>query len=65
MDFTSGQTEKPLISPDEFWRAMQGSIGRNVIYNLCKEGRIKNVKIGKKFLIPRSELTDFPQREAQ
>ena len=56
---------KPLLSPDEFLQAMQGTIGRNSVYGLIQAKRIKHIRLGRKILIPRSELTDFPLRELE
>ena len=61
---TSAST-KPLLSPDEFLKEMQGTIGRNSVYGLIQANRIKHVRLGRKILIPRSELTDFLVREVQ
>jgi excisionase family DNA binding protein len=43
---------------------MQGVIGLNTIYDLVRSGRIKSVRVTRKILIPRQELLDFPEREA-
>ena len=59
-----GVATKPFFSPAEFSSEMHGYIGKNSLYGLLHSGRIKSVRIGRKFLIPRSELTDFPAREA-
>ncbi len=56
---------KPLLTPEEFIKAMQGTIGRNSVYGLVQAGRIKHVRLGRKILIPRSELTDFLVRELE
>ncbi len=57
-------TARPFMSTAEFLAEMDGKIGKNSFYGLLHSGRIKSVRIGRKFLIPRSELTDFPAREA-
>lgn len=56
---------KPLLSPDEFLEAMQNTIGRNSVYGLIQANRIKHLRLGRKILIPRSELTDFLIRELE
>lgn len=56
---------KPLLTPDEFFEGLQKAIGRNSVYSLIQAGRIKHIHVGRKILIPRSELTDFPAREAE
>lgn len=57
------EVEKPLLSPEEFGESLHGVIGRNSLYGLLGAGRIKHIRVGRKILIPRSELTDFPARE--
>lgn len=59
------ESAKPLLTPDEFWEGLQKSIGRNSLYGLIQVGRIKHIRVGRKILIPRSELTDFPVRESE
>jgi excisionase family DNA binding protein len=55
---------KPFLSPAEFFAEMKGTIGKNSLYGFVHSGRIKSIRVGRKILIPRSELTDFPAREA-
>lgn len=56
---------KPLLTPDEFQRlALDGAIGRNSIYALIRSNRIKHIRVGRKILIPRSEVVEFARREA-
>ena len=56
---------KPLLTPEEFRQiGLGGAVGRNSIYELIRANRIRHVKIGRKILIPRSEVHDFPAREA-
>ncbi len=59
------ENTKPLLTPDEFWEGMQKVIGRNSLYGLIQANRIKHIRVGRKILIPRSELTDFALREAE
>jgi excisionase family DNA binding protein len=55
---------KPLMTPEEFRvLGLGGAIGRNAIYELLRSKRIKSIKIGRKILIPYSEVHDFPTRE--
>ena len=61
----TGENTKPLLTPDEFWEEMQKVIGRNSLYGLIQANRIKHIRVGRKILIPRSELTDFALREAE
>ena len=56
------------LSPDQFWRASQEQgipVGRTSIYEGLKAGRIKSVRIGRKYLIPRTEVTGWLEREAE
>lgn len=55
---------KPLLTPDEFRHALGGAIGRRNIYELIRAGRIRHVRLGRKLLIPRSEIEAFVEREA-
>lgn len=57
-------TAKLLLTPDEFRECLGGAIGRNSIYELLRADRIKHLKIGRKLLIPYSEVENFPMREA-
>ena len=59
-----GVTLKPFLSIPEFYRQLGGTVGTNSLYGLVRSGRIKSIKVGRKILIPRSELIDFPAREA-
>jgi excisionase family DNA binding protein len=34
-------------------------LGRNAIYELLQEQRIKSVRVGQKFIIPKTALRDF------
>ena len=54
---------KPLLTVDEFLAQMQGAIGRNSVYDLLRANRIKHLKVGRKILIPSSEVTGFIERE--
>ena len=37
------------------------SIGRNSVYNLLKENRIKHIRVGNKIIIPKQCVIDFLQ----
>jgi len=53
-----------FYSPQEFYLKHDRRIGRDTIYRLLAEGRIRSVRPGKrKILIPASELHDWPARE--
>ena len=34
-------------------------IGRNAAYSLLKEGKIKTIKVGKKYIIPKQSVINF------
>jgi excisionase family DNA binding protein len=55
---------KPAISPEEFREATGGAIGLHSIYRGLENGDIRSLRIGRKYLIPRSEVTAFFEREA-
>lgn len=57
------QRPKPFYTPAEFYTALGGSIGRSAIYELVRANRIRHVRLGRKILIPATELTEFPLRE--
>lgn len=39
-------------------------VGRESAYQLVREGRLRAVRIGRRILVPRTELTAFVEREA-
>lgn len=57
------EIRKALLTPEEFRAGLDNAIGRNTIYSYLRAGKIKHVRIGRKILVPQSELVDFPQRE--
>lgn len=57
------QHTKALLTPREFKEQMP--IGWGSLYQFLRAGRIKSVRVGKKYLIPSSELNEFIEREAQ
>lgn len=63
----SAQTlsEKFLLTPTEFVDALHDAISLTMAYRYLHDGRIKSLKNGKRFLIPRSELTAWPSRELE
>lgn len=61
----STETSKPLLTPDEFRAALGNTIGRASIYELIRTGRIKYVSLGRRILIPLSEVESFVQREVE
>lgn len=57
------EIRKTLLTPEEFRAGLDNAIGRNTIYRYLQARKIKHMKIGKKILIYKSELVDFPLRE--
>jgi excisionase family DNA binding protein len=39
-------------------------LGRNSTYDLLRSGRLRSVRVGRRFVIPRSEIDAFLEREA-
>lgn len=61
----TGNQPQPLLTPREFHRALGGKVGRDSIYRLIREDRIRSIRLSpRKTLIPYSEVIDFPKREA-
>jgi excisionase family DNA binding protein len=56
-------TEALLVSVRD--AASELGIGRDACYGLVREGRLRSISIGRKRLIPRSELAAFVAREAK
>lgn len=44
--------------------AHQLGIGRDATYALIREGRLRSVRVGRKVLVPRMELSAFVERES-
>lgn len=56
---------KRFLTPDEFRSvALDDTIGRASLYQLIRADRVKHIRVGRKILIPRSEVTEFAKREA-
>ena len=54
---------KPFLTPMEFRVfALEEAIGINAIYALNRANRIKHIRIGRKILIPKSEI-DYPTQQ--
>lgn len=57
-------TEPRFYTPAQFHDHFKPHVGRDTIYRLINDGRIKAVKLyDRKLLIPASEIHDWPQRE--
>lgn len=39
-------------------------LGRNTTYTLVRSGRLRSVRVGRRLVIPRSEVNAFLEREA-
>jgi excisionase family DNA binding protein len=61
MDMHTG-AEPLLIGIREAAREL--GIGRDTVYQLVREGRLRSVRVSRKVLIPRVELRAFVEREA-
>ena len=46
-----------VLVPDEAMKVL--SIGRNMIYKLLKSGKLRSMKIGKLYRIPKRYLQDY------
>jgi excisionase family DNA binding protein len=55
-------TEPPLLAGIKQSATIAG-IGRDAMYELVRTGRIRSVAVGRKRLIPRSELEAWIERE--
>ncbi|MBQ6753258.1 MAG: helix-turn-helix domain-containing protein [Clostridia bacterium] len=51
------ESYKDVLTVDDVCRAL--SLGKNTVYSLLKNGTIKSIKVGKKYLIPKLYLIDF------
>ena len=58
------QHSTDLLTPEQF-KSRMPNVGRNSLYQLLRSGRIKSVRLGRKYLIPASELEAVPQREIE
>jgi excisionase family DNA binding protein len=43
--------------------ARELGLGRDMTYQLVREGRLRSVRVGRRVLVPRSELAAFCERE--
>lgn len=64
MSLAQNQTN-PFLTFKEFKQATGDVIGTNNLYALLQAGQIKHLRLGKKYLIPSSEVQDFPRRVAE
>ena len=48
-----------IVTPDDIQKMLR--IGRNSVYDLLKQGKIKSLRVGKKYLIPKTSMINFLQ----
>lgn len=53
--------ESPFYTIPEFYHANERKLGINTLRALARQGRIRAVRIGKRFLIPKGELERLPE----
>lgn len=53
------------LTVSQFYEAIDKIIGINTLYEYVRSGRIKSFSIGRKYLIPRSEVDNFFLREIE
>lgn len=56
-------SEPLLVSVREAAREL--GVGRDTCYQLAREGRLRTVRVGRRVLVPRSELQSFVEREVE
>ena len=61
--FSSDDTQKRLLTVPELHLKYDGAYGLNSLYAAVKTGRLKSVRVGRKILVPASEVEDFIRRE--
>jgi excisionase family DNA binding protein len=54
-----------LLSPDKARRLADPPIGRDAMYELLRNGRIRSVSIGRKRLIPVAEMCRWIETELE
>ena len=48
---------EPALTPEDLIGLLP--IGRDAVYRLLKEGRIRSVRVGRRYIIPREALDEF------
>ena len=48
-----------IVTPEDIQKMLR--IGRNSVYYLLKQGKIKSLRVGKKYLIPKTSVINFLQ----
>lgn len=46
-----------VVSVEELCRILR--LGKNSVYDLLKKGKIKNLRVGKKYIIPKKSVIEF------
>lgn len=64
MSTVAETNSKPLLTIPELYAEYGGAYGINNLYNAAALGKLKTVRVGRKVLVPRSEIEAFIQREA-
>ena len=58
MEYTKMLSEyKDILLPEDIQKILH--IGRNTVYKYLAEGKIRSIKIGKKYRIPKNYLLEF------
>ena len=58
MEYTKMLSEyKDVLLPEDIQKILH--IGRNTVYKYLAEGKIRSIKIGKKYRIPKNYLLEF------
>ncbi|MBR6402250.1 MAG: helix-turn-helix domain-containing protein [Eubacterium sp.] len=58
MEYTKMLSEyKDILLPEDVQKILH--IGRNTVYKYLAEGKIRSIKIGKKYRIPKNYLLEF------
>ena len=48
-----------VVTPEDIQKMLRS--GRNSVYDLLKQGKIKSLRVGKKYLIPKTSVINFLQ----
>lgn len=59
MQSTEFEEYPDIVTPDDIQKMLR--IGRNSVYDLLKQGKIKSLRVGKKYLIPKTSVINFLQ----
>lgn len=46
-----------VVSVEEIQQMLR--IGKNAVYQLLKDGAIKSIKVGKRYVVPKKYIVDF------